>query len=459
MAKDYIQDILPPDDSNSRMHAAHASHSGGHTEETRIPIHTRPSANEDDTPPGERSIRNISVQRRSRPADSRESMAGVMVSSPRKGGGKWLLWTGAIASAAVLGILLLVALRSTVVDVTPRAQKITFETPAPFTAYPASASSGTLSYTIRTLDLEDSEVVASTGTVHAEEKATGTLVVYNDFQTSPYKLVRNTRFEAPGGLIFRTPAEVVIPGKKGTTPGQVTITVVADQAGAEYNVAPAKFTVPGLRGSASYAKIYAQSTQQFAGGFKGERPGVSESDRATALAAVRGRLEAKARASIDNTDESVIVLPDLVQISYTEDAPTQEAGGGVRLHEKAHVVIPAFPTAEFATTIGGASGIDATAISFVPGDDFTAQMLATTSAVGSGPLQFALSGSATMVWQVDTIALQQALAGKPQAGFQEVVKRFPGIEEARARVEPFWRNTFPTEPSAIRVTIGEPKAQ
>lgn len=462
MAKDYFQDILPPDDSGSRKIPSPAPQA----KETRIPINTQPAASapapvqsHDDDATAERSIRNISVQRKARTPDVRDAMPGMMVSSPRKGGGRWLLWTGAIASVAVLGILFLVALRSTTVEVTPRAQTITFNSASQFTAYPANAGTGALSYTARTLDLEDSEVVKSTGTVHAEDKASGTITVYNNFQTAPFKLVKNTRFQSANGLIFRTPADVSIPGKSGNTPGQVTITVVADQAGESYNVAPGKFTVPGLKGGASYAGIYAQSTQAFTGGFKGDRPGVSDSDKAAALAAVRSRLESKARASIDNATDGSIVLPDLVQITYTEDAPTQEAGGGVRLHEKAHVAIPSFPADQFAAVVGTASGITDSGVTFVPGSDFTAQILNASSTVGAGPLQFSLAGSATIVWKIDVSSLQKALAGKEQAAFQDIVKQFSGIQEAHARVEPFWRSTFPVDPAAIEVSVGDAKGQ
>lgn len=468
MAKDYFQDILPPDDAprrpappapQARPDAAEPAIAPAEAEKTRIPINTAPSVMDEIEASGEKSIRNISVQRRSRPiSDMREPAAGIMVSAPRRGGAKWLLWVGAGASVLVLGLLVLVAIRSTAVQVTPRSQTITFSPSSQFTAYPSgTAASGTLAYTVRTLDLDDSEVVQSQGMVHAEEKASGSIVVYNDFQTSPLRLVKNTRFSTADGLIFRTPADIVVPAKKGSTPGQITVTVIADQPGAQYNVAAGTFTVPGLKSSPSYTHVYARSSQAMAGGFVGERPGVDEASMSAAKAAVRSRLEAKARDSI-GSEKDALVIPDLVQITYQDDAPTTEAGGGVRIREKAHVVIPIFAMSAFASTIAEGAGIADPVAWVAPGSDFGAQLLNASTTVGSEPIQFTLSGTATVVWSVDAAALQKALAGKPQSSFQGIVQNFPGIQEAHARVEPFWKSTFPTDPAAIKVSIGAPKS-
>jgi hypothetical protein len=54
--------------------------------------------------------------------------------------------------------------------------------------------------------------------------------------------------------------------------------------------------------------------------------------------------------------------------------------------------------------------------------------------------------------------LTEALAGKKQDSFQAIITQFPGVLEAHARIEPFWKNTFPTDPKAIKVDIQEVKS-
>lgn len=391
--------------------------------------------------------------------DMRDPAAGLPARPPRGGRlGRWWIWALAAVCLIVLGFLFLVAMRPTTISVIPRSHTATFDASSQFTAYPApTAINGALSYTAQTIDLDDSEVVASEGTVHAEDKASGSITVYNNYQTAPFKLVKNTRFQSAGGLIFRTPADIVIPGKKGSTPGQVTVTVIADQPGEQYNVAAGKFTVPGLKSSAAvYPNIYAESTAAMTGGFVGDKPGVAPAAMQAAVSAVRGRLESKARGSVAAA-AGTVVFPDLIQITYKGEPTTPEAGGAVRIHESAHVVMPVFPADELAQAVY--TDANGAPVTFIPGTDFVAHMTNASSTLGADPLQFALTGSAQLVWNVDSAALQQALAGKDQSAFQAIITQFTGVQEAHARIQPFWKSVFPADPAAIKIDIAAPKAK
>jgi hypothetical protein len=444
MAKEYFQDILPPEDDPKRSgDTAHESDAGN-----PVPMNRNASS--------ERSIRNISMPERRMRLPDRDA-PGVMVSAPPRRGSRWWLWIIALAAVIVLGILALVALRSTTVTVVPRSQAVTFTDASVFTAYPAAtAAQDTLTYSMHTQDYEQSLVVKSTGTVQASDKASGLITVYNDYQSSPFRLVKNTRFESSDGHIFRTPEDIVIPGKSGSTPGQVSVTVVADQPGEAYNVSPSRFTVPGLQGAASYAHIYAQSSAPMSGGFVGERPDVSADTLSATIAALREKLQTQARADTAALGEQGIVLPDLAVITY-EDAPLAPEGtGSVRVVEKAHVAVPTFAPDVFAKAIAAASGIVGADVSLIPSSTMAARFTSASTTPGTDPFQFALSGSATIVWDVDTEALKQALVGKPQSAFQSIATNFAGIQEAHARLEPFWKSVFPTDPSQIKVTIEQP---
>src|SRR3989338_231803 len=304
MVKNYFQDIVPPagqsplgsapDGNELRKSVPLASPVPAEAPDSDdshpIAINTSPVRPVPPPPAeGERSIRNISMPQRprSRPAmnDVREYQETSGMPPRRSALAGWWIWALAGVCVIVLGILLLVAMRSTTVTITPRTHTATFDDSSRFTAYPAvSAASGTLSYTVQTVDLTDSEVVESQGTVHSEDKASGTITVYNDYQTVSFKLIKNTRFQSESGLIFRTPADIVIPGKKGTTPGQVSVTVIADQPGEQYNVAAGKFTVPGLKTSAAiYPHIYGKSKSAMSGGFVGDKPGVAPAAMQTAV--------------------------------------------------------------------------------------------------------------------------------------------------------------------------------
>src|SRR3989344_2120129 len=231
VAKDYFQDILPPQrlGSSAPKKIVRPETSDNEQEDTSIPITRDEEQPQKSTAYGsERSIRNISMPARPKQRTFEDPLPRD--GGPRKGSSMkhWWVWIVAGTSVVLLGLIALFALRTTTVTVTTRVHEATFDSSAQYTAYPESSSvAGTLSYTLQSIELEDSEVVPSEGTVQVSEKAAGNITVYNNHQATPLKLVKDTRFETPGGLIFRTPAEVVVPAKKGSTPGQVTITVIA----------------------------------------------------------------------------------------------------------------------------------------------------------------------------------------------------------------------------------------
>lgn len=462
MAKDYFQDIVPPPGGGSgRMRRLSVSPKS-ESEEVREEGTDIDSTSEEVAPTPDRSIRNVNFT----PVRPRRTMETPPppgnFGMPRKRRSRKLLWGIAAIAVVIVGGLLVVAMRTTTVTVTPRTHAVLFDDSSLFTAYPAiAAAPGSLPYTLETVGLEDSDTVASNGTVQASDKASGLITVFNDYSTSPQRLVKNTRFEAPGGIIFRAPSDIVVPGRTAAGPGQISVTVVADEAGEKYNVAPvSRFTLPGLKSTADmYAKIYAQSTTAFTGGFVGEKPGVATADMERAVAGIRSRLEGKARDAAEAlSSESAVVFTDLVRISYEDLPATTESGGNVRVHQKATVSIPVFPAANFAKSVAlsVSSDVDDVEVMLVQGEGFGARALSASSTLGIDPLQFGLVGAATIVWEVDKAALAEALAGRDQSAFQTIVTGFKGIQEARARIEPFWSGVFPKDPAGISIKVKNP---
>jgi hypothetical protein len=451
MAKDYFKEITP---RSGPMHEPAVA--DDYEDEVEVPIHKVES----------RGIRNISHSRTSRSRVG-DGMREAPHTHPHGRSGRrvtaWWIWVAAGLSVVVLGGIGLLMMRSTTVTVIPKSHPVVFGPTSSFTAYPNASSGSSLSYTAQTSDLEDSEPVASQGTMYvAPKKASGEITVVNNYSSATVKLIKNTRFSTPDGLIFKTPATVVVPGKKGSVPGSITITVIAEKEGTKYNVGPvAHFTLPGLQTTpAMYTGVYARSNEPMAGGTAGgNEPAIAPATLTAAIATVRGRLEARARAELQSTD-AVVIFPDLIHLSYRDMPNTTEAGGGVRIHETAHVEVPAFPKDALARAVAqmvSADTAESASINLVGGKDFAAHYSqSTTTQLGDRPVQFLLSGQALLIWSVDSAALSHALAGRDKTAFQGIVSGFPGIQEARTRVASFWRNTFPSNPSDIKVIIEAP---
>ncbi|MDF1498656.1 MAG: hypothetical protein P1P85_04890 [Patescibacteria group bacterium] len=134
---------------------------------------------------------------------------------------------------------------------------------------------------------EESGEYSTTGKKHLQEKASGEITVFNEYSSSPQRIVENTRFlSKTDNKLFRIKEAVTIPGfllvEGVDVPGQVTITVYADKVGEEYNIGSDSFHLPGLQGSAKYATIYARSIKPMSGGIDKEVQYFSESDYITA---------------------------------------------------------------------------------------------------------------------------------------------------------------------------------
>lgn len=459
MAKDFMQDIMPKDEPPRSR---------------RLEI----SGDEVDVPPRdqeslpERSIRNINVSRPKsmdrilpdRSVDRRE-VPQIGGGLPRKKGMRISIWLWAVAAILVLALVVLAffTFRSTAITVIPRAHTIVFDSSKTFTAYPASsAAQGQLTYTVQSFDVDESEAVTSEGLTHVERKASGSVTLYNAYSSAPVKLVKTTRFQTPDGLIFRAPADISIPGMKSGTPGTVQVTIVADQVGDKYNVAASRFTLPGLQGGAMYEKVYALSKTPFSGGFSGDEAKISSDTKAAAITELQSRLREKILERLTEiTKGGVTTFPGFTAVSFQEMPPTlTETQGQVKVNLRAHVDVPILSTQEFNKTIGGSvtTDVENSTLTLNPKDSFEAMLVnATSTTLGTEPLTFTLSGTAQLVWGVDANALSQALAGKDQSAFQTVVNGFPGVQEARARIEPFWRQNFPEDPKGIQINVAAPQ--
>lgn len=410
----------------------------------------------------ERSIRNVTVPNRMRPITSRETIPPPPPRGPSKHRSHVWLWAVALVALVAIGVGAAVSMRKTTVTVVPRAQSISFDQTYAFTAYPeTNAASDTLPYLVQTFDFEDSELVPSTGgTPQVDHPASGSVTVTNAFSASPVKLIKNTRFETADHLIFRTPADVTVPGKKGSTPGTVTITIVADAPGSRYNIDPqARFTIPGLKSNPQmFGSVYASSQTAMTGGSAASESGIDPAALAKAITTIRSRLQAKASESIAALASTSVAFPELAQITYS-DEPSVPNGANIQVKEAIHVELPVFDSNVFAQSVAKAASIDTqeSRVYLASLSGVTAAPGMASSTLGSTPITFTLSGKSQVVWQIDTQALAQALLKKDRDAFQTIVNGFPGIQESQAQIQPFWSRTFPAQSKDIDIIVVPPK--
>jgi hypothetical protein len=343
---------------------------------------------------------------------------------------------------------------------------------AEFIAYKV-ADAGKLPFELMTLEAEGERQVKATGEEQVSTQAQGTIFIYNEAQKEPLRLVTNTRFESQEGLIFKIKDSVIVPGYTTSADGKkvrgvATAFVYADQVGANYNLGPSKFTVPGFKGEPEYTTIYAESTDTFTGGFNDKKFIIDEAELQTAEQALRTELRNSLLTRIDaEKPAKFTVFKDAVTFTY-ESLPSVAYGEGLAtIKEKVLLRIPIFKEDDFAKNLAAAA---------IPGYTGEQVRIADTSALtfsykgattsssdisNAEQIEFTLEGKPQIIWKYDAEKLKADLLNTNKNGLNVVLGGYPAIERATGVIRPFWKSKFPTKIDEIEVieVIGESKSE
>lgn len=333
---------------------------------------------------------------------------------------------------------------------------------ASFTAH-KSATAGELPYEIMTLEAEGERQVEASGKETVTEQAIGTIIIYNNHQTSPLRLVTNTRFESSEGLIFKIKDSAVIPGyttddQGQKIPGSITAEVYADEAGEEYNIGPDRFTVPGFAGGPEFDNVYAESVENFTGGFDGPRFVIEDAELSTAKQALHTELRNSLLERVDSEKPAgFIVFPDAVTFTYETLPAVAYDESLATIKEKVVLRIPLFKEENFAnflavSTVPGYEGetvriTDIEPLSF----KYTNATTSSSNIALVDTITFELEGRPQIVWDYDQDKLREDLSGKNRTALSTVLSGYPAIDKAEATISPFWRNSFPNNPEEITI--------
>ncbi len=333
---------------------------------------------------------------------------------------------------------------------------------ANFDAY-RTAVPDELTYEIMTLEAEGERQVTATGKEEVKSQARGTILIYNEHQTDPIRLVTNTRFESPEGLIFKVADSAVVPGytigDDGTrVPGVITAEVYADEVGEEYNINPSRFTVPGFKGYEEFDNVYAESVEAMTGGFSGQKFIIEETELQTAEQALRMELRNSLLERLPTElPAGFVQLDGAITFTYVT-LPSVEFGDNLAtIKEKALLRVPLFAEDTFAEYIATASvpGYEGEAVRISnPTDfEFTYSSPTTTNSDISvnDSLSFKLVGKPQIIWEYDEGKLKTDLLNANRTALPNILKAYPSIKKAEAVIRPFWKTKFPTSLNEIEL--------
>ncbi|MES2436963.1 MAG: hypothetical protein V4519_03035 [Patescibacteria group bacterium] len=306
--------------------------------------------------------------------------------------------------------------------------------------------------------------IAATEQEIANVKASGTIVIYNT-TAAAQKLVANTRFETPTGLIFRVSQPVTVPARSmqagASVPGSVEAIVTADANGPEYNVGLVDFTIPGFKGDPKFTQIYARAKVPMQGGFSGTRKKVDPKELETAREKVRSELKSTLVREAEKNIPTGFVLPtDAYYIQYESLVDTQ-IETGVQINERATFRGFIFNRTQLATEISkkvhnsNATDVLPTDISSIDTLVFKIKDSSIKEPWNSPSIAFTLIGQTKLVSIIDQEKVKGDLAGKPRNSLNAILAGYPAVSKAEVTMRPFWKKTFPTNTAEITVTVAE----
>lgn len=350
-----------------------------------------------------------------------------------------------LAIVAILGTIGLVNFSSATVKISPYQEFINIDF-----QFRAVRGGGELAFEIMQFEHEDIQAVQATGISAEGRKARGEIVVYNTSSVSQ-KLISQTRFQAPDGKIYRIQESIVVPSN-----GSVETTVYADKPGPEYNIGLADFTIPGLKGSPRYEKVYGRSKTEMSGGSMGTVLFVSEDDINNTRENLKKKIEDYLKEIIFKQKPGDYLLYEkAIKMDFYDD-PTNPQTGDI-ISDKTFVFKEKGKLTGFLIKKDDLS--TALADKYIPQEKNNAKavdleglefdLLSKNS--GDTEINFNLKGRLNFVWNIDTDSLIKELMNEKD--YNSVFNRYPRIKKAEIIFKPFWWRFMPRKESRIHIEV------
>ncbi len=304
------------------------------------------------------------------------------------------------------------------------------------------------------------DTVSASGQRDVASKARGKITVYNEYSSSPQALITNTRFSSTGGKVFRTLQSITVPGstvKAGVTvPGKITVDVVADAPGTEYNIPAGNFIIMAFQEKGDTNKVatfYGKSEAAMTGGASGPSVVVTQGDydsaKAAATEAVREQIAAALAAQ--GADLQVIDADNIVMGDVVSTANPDDAASSVTVTATGTIRTVAFRKQDLSDLI--ASTILKKERLVVLPDQLELSFSDISFKSDLGTLVFTVSVKGKGYAPVDTETIVRDIAGKNATSIRDYFRDREGVESATVTLSPFWVRSVPTKTSKITIEV------
>lgn len=374
-----------------------------------------------------------------------------------------IIWFLAVTAVLIAGFVVANYFSSATVDISPvtRSAEISYD----LTAVKETKESE-LAFDFMSLSEDKTIEIPATIEKKIQKKASGKVMIYNSYNASPQRLIKNTRLESTDHKIFRVEESVVVPGAKVVAgkvaePGSVEAIAYADTPGEEYNIGLTDFTIAGFKGDPRYTKFTARSKADspMSGGFSGVVKVPSDEAIANAGETLKQELKTsaveKARAQIP---EGMTFFPGSMVLKFEEvpQAPTEK--------DTAKVSMRAIVSVFFFNTASLTQELTKKYLPEHKEDPFLVQNMSALTFLFLDPvnnvvlsdltkIRFSISGNAVFVGKVDEKKIREELVGKDKKDFGKIIVGERNVGKAEAVIRPMWKTIFPDNAEKITIKI------
>ena len=307
-----------------------------------------------------------------------------------------------------------------------------------------------------TATANDSGTFNASGQNSVVTKATGTITIYNT-SLSAQRLVATTRFQTSDGVIFRIPATVTVPAATTSgiqnIPGSVVSDVYADRPGAEFNIAPSRFTIPGFASTPKSDQFYAISSTSMTGGMVGPSKIVTEEDFSKAQEQLDDSVRSKIITSLKNQSGDLKILENtFVTLNPpTTNAKANDPAADLEMSVSGNAQTIGFREDDIVSLVKDYLSKNGN-FDYLPGKmDFS--YLSPTMNVTAKTLSFTVRVSGKAIYKIDSGKIVNDIAGMNTTAVRDYFDAIKGIQTVNISMFPRWATRISSDPSKIILKI------
>lgn len=345
------------------------------------------------------------------------------------------------AALVVLMGLIYFSLSQAVIIVTPTLEKVSADFNVQVNAATDETPEGVRAQLVTTEVTIEKSGPAELLAEGEPQQATGSVTLKNT-SNAAQPLVATTRLMSETGVLFRLRRAVTVPSR-----GEITAEVYADQPGKQGEVAPTRFSIPGLN-QARQQEVYAESTAAMTGGTKATYK-VTKKSIDDVLAAANERILSQARTQLEaegTSFDDALPKAESVKIISQEVSPAEGSDAAS---------LTANITAQVAFVIGDEAGLLSYAqkelynttslgyeLSSSDEGSFTYSVVNFDAENETAQLRIVLQGNRRISTNNPLLDPSNFVGMKPAVA-KEQLEADAGIETVEVQLRPFWLRRIP----------------